>query len=74
MGQPNDTGGAAVVQLKTFSLDRSPVPTPDDLEIFSSTGVEAVFRWWLESNRRWTERNGTKATMPTATPDAPPQR
>jgi hypothetical protein len=63
MGQPNDTG-AAVVQLKTFSLDRAPVPTSDDLEIFSSTGVEAVFRWWLESNRRWTERNGSKALTP----------
>jgi hypothetical protein len=49
MAQQSDTSGpAAALQL-------------DALAIFSAPGVEVVFQWWLESNRRWTERNGPKA-------------
>ena len=63
MSQQNDTGATAVVQLKTFSLDPSPIHPSGELAIFSRPGVEAVLHWWLESNRRWTERNGASALM-----------
>lgn len=31
--------------------------TPDDVAIFSAPALGVVFHWWIESNRRWTERN-----------------
>jgi hypothetical protein len=31
-----------------------------NLSIFSGPGIEAVFQWWFESNRRWTERDRAK--------------
>jgi hypothetical protein len=37
--------------------------TPDHLAIFSTPGVEAVRQWWLESNRRWAERDRAKAVL-----------
>lgn len=65
MAQQNDTGGpSTVLRLDAFSLGASPDRGPDDLEIFSAPGVEAVFLWWLESNRRWTARNAAKSLMP----------
>ena len=64
MSQENDTGTAAVLQRKTFSLNASPVHASPELAIFSAPGVEAVFLWWLESNRRWTERNGANGLLP----------
>jgi hypothetical protein len=33
------------------------VPTQETLSIFSAAGIEIVFQWWLENNRRWAERN-----------------
>jgi hypothetical protein len=74
MSQPLDTGAAAVGQRRTFSLDPSPGRAAGDLEIFSISGVEAVFQWWFESNRRWTERNATNGVLPTTPTAAPPQR
>ena len=65
MAQQNDTGSpAAVLPLSAFSLDPSPDRAPDDLEIFSAPGVEAVLQWWLESKRRWSARDGVKSVMP----------
>jgi hypothetical protein len=40
-----------------LSADR----TSDDLEIFSAPGVSVVMHWWAESNRRWAERDRSKA-------------
>lgn len=34
----------------------------ENLTIFSPTSVEVVFQWWVESNRRWAERNRLKTT------------
>jgi hypothetical protein len=43
----------------------SPDVKLDHLSIFSAPAIEIVFQWWIESNRRWTERNGPKAlTLP----------
>ena len=46
-------------------LDALPNATPDHtlekLSIFSAPALEVVFRWWAESNQRWTERNAAKA-------------
>ena len=67
MSQQNDTGAVTVVQLNTPSLKATPAPVSDDLAIFSMPGVEAVFQWWLESNQRWTERNGANALTPLGT-------
>jgi hypothetical protein len=39
----------------------SPDRTPDDLAIFSAPGVGVVMHWWAESNRRWAERDQSKA-------------
>ena len=62
MAQQNETGSpAAVLPLSASSLDASRDRTLDDLEIFSAPGVEAVFQWWVESNRRWAERKGANA-------------
>lgn len=35
--------------------------TSDDLAIFSAPGVGVVMHWWAESNRRWAERDRSKA-------------
>ena len=62
MAQQNDTGSpAAVLPLGALSLDASPHRALDDLEIFTAPGVEAVFQWWVESKRRWAERDGANA-------------
>jgi hypothetical protein len=74
MAQQNDTGVGVVIQLDPFSRAPSRDPSADDLAIFSRPGVEAVFHWWLESNRRWTERNRTNPLIPTPASGAPPQR
>jgi hypothetical protein len=55
--------------MTQFERDRSGVLAPDGwslntpsdrpldhLSVFSAPGVEAVFQWWRESNRRWAER------------------
>ena len=52
--QPPVTRAAAPDGL---SSDR----TPDDLAIFSAPGVGVVMHWWAESNRRWAERDQSKA-------------
>jgi hypothetical protein len=36
----------------------SPDRTPDHLAIFSTPALGVVSHWWIESNRRWAERNG----------------
>jgi hypothetical protein len=66
MAQQNETcTPTAALHLDTVSPDPTPHRTPDDLSIFSAPALEVVFQWWLESNRRWTERNGSKAlTLP----------
>ena len=71
MAQQNDTGvPAAVLRLGALPLDGSPDRAPDDLAIFTVPGVEAVFQWWLESNRRWTTRDAANPP-PIARPGTP---
>jgi hypothetical protein len=36
---------------------------PDHLSIFSAPGVEIVFHWWFESNRRWAAHNATRRRL-----------
>ena len=57
MSQQNDPAGF------TPALASDVNGTPDHLAIFSGPGVEAVRHWWLESNRRWAERDRAKAMM-----------
>jgi hypothetical protein len=66
MAQQNDTcTPTAALGAASGPVTPSPGGTPDDLSIFSAPALEVVFQWWLESNRRWTERNGPKAlTLP----------
>jgi len=55
MAQHNDSDGfTAAVASDALSSDRR----LDDVAIFSAPAVEVVLHWWVESNRRWTERNG----------------
>jgi hypothetical protein len=60
MAQHDDKAGAASGML---SPDTKADRTQDDVSIFSASGLEAVFQWWLESNRRWTEQNGANALV-----------
>jgi hypothetical protein len=53
MAQHNDSDGFAA----TVASDASSDPRLDDVAIFSTPAVEVVLHWWVESNRRWTERN-----------------
>ena len=55
MAQHNDSDGVtAAVASDALTSDRR----LDDVAIFSAPAVEVVLHWWVESNRRWTERNG----------------
>jgi hypothetical protein len=64
MPQEHDTGGAtAALARDALSPGATPDRTPDNLSIFSAPALEVVFQWWVESNRRWTERNESKALI-----------
>ena len=57
--QKGPDGFAAAFAPEVSSPDR----TPDHVAIFSAPALGVVFHWWVESNRRWTERNRTNPLM-----------
>ena len=58
MAQQSDAGGpSAAVAPHALSPETNSDCTLENLSIFSPPALEIVSRWWLESNRRWTERN-----------------
>jgi hypothetical protein len=60
MPAQNDRDGfTAALAPDVLSSER----TPNELAIFSAPGVEVVLHWWVESNRRWAERDRAKALM-----------
>jgi hypothetical protein len=59
--QKDVQGSTAIADQDTLP-EATPARPSDDLSIFSAPGLEVVFQWWLESNRRWTERERAKAT------------
>jgi hypothetical protein len=55
MAQNTDSDGfVAALAPDVLSPDR----TPDEVAIFSTLALGVVSHWWIESNRRWTARNG----------------
>jgi hypothetical protein len=63
MPQHDTTGGAAITPLTAPARDTTADLAQDPVSIFSASGLEAVFQWWSESKRRWTERNEYNATV-----------
>jgi hypothetical protein len=77
MSQQSDRGGAsAALAPHALSPEANSTYTLENLSIFSAPALEIVSRWWLESNRRWTERNVPKAPifLAVARRDATPGR
>ena len=73
MAQQSDTGGpSATLAQHALSPEANSDCTLENLSIFSAPALEIVSQWWLESNRRWTERNVPKAPIfpAVARPDA----
>ena len=73
MAQQSDTGGpSAALAPHALSPEANSDCTLENLSIFSAPALDIVSRWWLESNRRWTERNVPKAPifLAVARPDA----
>jgi hypothetical protein len=54
MAQLNESTGLAAAGARNAS---STERVSDDVAIFSGPGAEAVFQWWVESKRRWTQGN-----------------
>jgi hypothetical protein len=53
-------------RTSTLVPDAAPAETAaerpsENLSIFSAPALEVVFQWWLESNRRWTERDRNRS-------------
>ena len=64
MAQQSDTGGpSATLAPHALSPEANSDCTLENLSIFSAPALEIVSQWWLESNRRWTERNVPKAPI-----------
>ena len=73
MAQQSNTGGpSAALAPHALSPEADSDCTLENLSIFSAPALDIVSRWWLESNRRWTERNVPKAPIfpAVARPDA----
>ena len=73
MAQQSDTGGpSATLAPHALSPEANSDCTLENLSIFSAPALDIVSRWWLESNRRWTERSVPKAPIfpDVARPDA----
>lgn len=73
MAQQSDTGGpSATLAPHALSPEANSDCALDNLSIFSAPALDIVSRWWLESNRRWTERSVPKAPIfpAVARPDA----
>jgi hypothetical protein len=63
MAQQSDTGGPSALAPRAPSPEANSDCTLENLSIFSPPALEIVSRWWLESNRRWTERTVPKAPI-----------
>jgi hypothetical protein len=64
MAQQSNTGGpSAALATHALSPEADSDCTLENLSIFSAPALDIVSRWWLESNRRWTERDATKAPI-----------
>jgi hypothetical protein len=62
MSQQNDTRSRTAARISDAPPADGATDHPtEDLSIFSAPALEVVFQWWFESNRRWTERNSSKA-------------
>ncbi|HEY7474066.1 MAG TPA: hypothetical protein VH679_03580 [Vicinamibacterales bacterium] len=61
MTRSNETAGrTAILTPDPAPAEAVPDRPVESLSIFSGPGLEVVFQWWLESNRRWTERDRAK--------------
>ena len=77
MAQQKNTGGpSAALAPNALSPESNSDCTLENLSIFSAPALDIVSRWWLESNRRWTERSVPKAPIfpAVARPDATLER
>ena len=64
MNQPSDTSGpGAALAPHALSPETNSDCTLENLSIFSAPALEIVSRWWIDSNRRWTNGNAPKAPM-----------
>jgi hypothetical protein len=64
MAQQSNAGGpSAALAPHALSPETDSDCTLENLSIFSAPALDIVSRWWLESNRRWTERNIPKAPI-----------
>ena len=64
MNQPSDTSGpSAALAPHALSPETNSDCTLENLSIFSAPALEIVSRWWIDSNRRWTNGNVPKAPM-----------
>jgi hypothetical protein len=64
MAQQSDPGGpSAALAPHALSPEANSDCTLENLSIFSAPALEIVSQWWLESTRRWTERDVTKAPI-----------
>ena len=64
MAQQSNTGGpSATLAPHALSSEADSDCMLENLSIFSAPALDIVSRWWLESNRRWTERNIPKAPI-----------
>lgn len=61
MTRSNETAGrSAILTSDPTPAEAAPDRAAEHLSIFSGPALEVVFQWWLESNRRWTERDRAK--------------
>ena len=61
--QSNAGGSSAALAPHALSPETNSDCTLENLSIFSAPALDIVSRWWLESNRRWTERDIPKAPL-----------
>lgn len=60
MTRPNDVARRMSIAPEPTPVEAPPDRPAENLSIFSGPGLEVVFQWWFESNRRWTERDRAK--------------
>ena len=63
MNQPSDTSGSRAALAPHALSPETNSDTLENLSIFSAPALEIVSRWWIDSNRRWTNGNVPKAPM-----------
>jgi hypothetical protein len=62
MSRPNDIASRTSIAPDAVPAEAAADRPSENLSIFSAPGLEVVFQWWLESNRRWTERDRSKVS------------